>query len=257
MSAPTIAEFYAYAHIGNRFGILPNSEFYGPTGHRGVDVKGWAGGTIIPSFINGTIITREYQSGLGNCIVVRSPLGIFYGFCHLQTLPLYNYIGDAISWGDPIGPLGSTGSLSDGNHVHITKSGTSRFPWTGPVVDPYPDIYNAWLTARNSTAGDGSTPIDNTPPLQGDKMTTYARRASDGLIIAVPEGGKVYNFGTIEEYDQWRLSIVPTLNGERAANGSPLLVRPPRATGPEGTDKIVSLSDSAINLLITASGAHS
>lgn len=83
-------------------------------------------------------------------------------------------------------------------------------------------------------------------------MTIYARR-NDGLIVAIPEGGLVHNFRTVQEYDETR-AIVAFVNGQRAKHGQPLVALPP--TIGELVDECTMRSED-LNYLIRSQGAES
>lgn len=86
-------------------------------------------------------------------------------------------------------------------------------------------------------------------------MVIYARREGDGLIVAIPEGGKVYNFKTPAEYNRNRATIA-TINGQRAATGVPLVTLPPALDGPKDK-RIVTMPSESLNDLIHSQGATS
>jgi hypothetical protein len=91
------------------------------------------------------------------------------------------------------------------------------------------------------------------PTPKGSKMTAYARRDTDGKVMAFPEGGKVKHFISPEEYNRHRNNIA-ILNGVNAAIGAPLLALPPALDGPI-TTRIVTMNQANISLLQEAQGA--
>lgn len=145
-----VSEFYAEEHIRDLFGATEGR----PNPHRGVDVAGWLTGTPVPAWVAGTVVTSEWQSGLGWVTVVECPLG-FVGVSHLASKG--PAVGTYVPFGGSWGPLGNTGSLSEGPHAHLTLSTVSRFPWTGDTDDPLPHIRLARGGA--STAGNTQTAI--------------------------------------------------------------------------------------------------
>lgn len=98
------------------------------------------------------------------------------------------------------------------------------------------------------------TPGQKAAP-QGGTMVIYARREHDGLIVAIPEGGKVYNFKSVAEYNRHRETI-GSINGQRAATGVPLVTLPPALDGPKDT-RIVTMPSERLNDLIHTQGATS
>lgn len=145
-----IAEFYAEDHFRDPFG----QERPGTNDHRGLDVAGWAVGTLVPAWAAGNIVTSEYNSALG-WVVVADTMHGYAGVSHLQSKGAP--VGAFVEAGQPWGLLGDSGRLSQGPHAHLTLSPTSRHPWEGTVIDPTPYIRAARNTS--SPAGGGGTII--------------------------------------------------------------------------------------------------
>ncbi|POH63645.1 MULTISPECIES: M23 family metallopeptidase [Cryobacterium] len=175
---PTLAEFYAPAHRGGAFGILPNSKYYGPTGHRGYDINGWAAGTQIPAFRAGRVVVNTWQAALG-WVLVTYDAGEWFGYSHLdEQSPLG--ISEDVGLGDPIGPLGNTGTLSDGAHCHLTVSNASNSPWRGTTKDPWPYIAAA---LGSFTAGSGANPLEDDMPItDADVVKILTGEFDTGLL---------------------------------------------------------------------------
>jgi hypothetical protein len=183
---PTLAEFYAPAHRGGAFGILPNSQYYGPTGHRGYDVNGWPAGTQIPAFRAGVVIANYWSAALGWVLVTRDSGRERVGYSHLdEQSPLD--VGDRVNLGDPIGPLGNTGKLSAGNHVHLTVSDSSDLPNIGPTQDPWPFI-SAALSAGSSVASGNKITLP--PTDRNEDMETVLRKQTGDIFNLWPAGIK-------------------------------------------------------------------
>lgn len=133
----SICEVFAESYVTGDAGGTPTNRFiwpfnlalvtdeYGPRPigdgfHDGIDFS-VAGGTPIPCSGDGTILFCAYFSDLGNYVRVDHTT-IFGGYCwtgyaHMQSLPSWS-IGDPISQGQTVGPVGTTG-YSTGNHLHF------------------------------------------------------------------------------------------------------------------------------------------
>lgn len=136
-----------------------------------------------------------------------------------------------------------------GPHVHVTAFRGRRLTLgRAGTVD-----FHAFTGGQ--VAG-GASPSSITP--KGSRMTIYVRRESDGLIVAIPQGGKTYNYTTTAEYERHR-ATVDVVNGQRQAMGDALLSRPPLLSSPIKNDLrvIVTMSSEKINDLIHAQGAFS
>lgn len=157
----SVAQFYSSSHRGNAFGV--RGPLYGASGHRGDDTNGWASGTAIPSFVSGTVVRAERQVGLGWVVTVYSPRlpgttrAGWVSFCHEQAASVG--VGKRIYVGSYVGPVGNTGTLSLGPHVHVVVSYTSSDPAKGSVVDPRPFINASKLTP----AGQGVSLLEDDP----------------------------------------------------------------------------------------------
>lgn len=81
-------------------------------------------------------------------------------------------------------------------------------------------------------------------------MVIYALREPDGLVVAIPEGGKVHNFSGVEEYERVR-STIAVVNGQRQSQGQALVTLPPPLTS------IVRMDSLRLNDLIKVQGAFS
>jgi murein DD-endopeptidase MepM/ murein hydrolase activator NlpD len=122
--------------------------------HRGTD---WApkGNTIIPAIASGTIKMIQWSDILG-WVVVQSAWWAgktyYIGYCHLQCdshginckgpkklgdhSPLVSTkVGDKKELGEPVGRVGTSGSASNGAHLHATLSKTLKGVFYGTVYD--------------------------------------------------------------------------------------------------------------------------
>lgn len=123
-----------YSNVGDPFGIGINR----PNPHRGTDFP-WGSGTEIPAYRQGVVVLNEWQSGLGWVVTLDYGDGVYGGFSHLRVQSAWA-IGRTIRFGEVIGLVGNTGSLSAGAHLHATVSRTNITPWSGSTFDPLPYI---------------------------------------------------------------------------------------------------------------------
>lgn len=126
-----------YRTRGNAFGILPNSQFYGPQGHRGKDFVHGAG-TPIPVYADGRVAAITGSPVLGRCVVVRLDEGRFAGWAHVRGIVVGE--GDRVRAGDTIahvaGAGDSPGSAWAGAHAHTTLGSDEGSIFSGRVEDP-------------------------------------------------------------------------------------------------------------------------
>jgi hypothetical protein len=178
------AEFYSAEHEGTPYG----------KDHSGQDYKGWRSGTLIPSFIKGTVYRKGYDRRYGFWVALQIAAREFVTWSHLLAeCPLD--LGSAVEVDDYIALLGSTGSLSKGPHTHVGY-GTSPLPWSRPTLDPLPLIAGARAIASQIN----STP---TPEEEDEEMGAirYLHKKADsisaaeygifGVDPALPNGFKV------------------------------------------------------------------
>jgi murein DD-endopeptidase MepM/ murein hydrolase activator NlpD len=132
---PVVGSF-GFGGDGARFGA-PRGDHI----HQGQDVTA-AEGTPLVSVSAGTVYWRAYQAGgAGNYVVIRGSDGYDYAYMHLREGSLVKP-GDAVSAGQAIGHVGSTGDAS-GPHLHFEV-------WDGPwqsgghPIDPLP-LLKSWL----------------------------------------------------------------------------------------------------------------
>lgn len=127
-----------YTTAGNDFGILPNSQFYGPQGHRGKDFA-HSTGTPIPAYASGTVAMIETSGFLGRCVVVKlTSSGLFAGWAHTKNIVVR--VGDSVAPGDTIahvaGANDQPGSSWAGSHAHTTLGSSAESIFSGRVQDP-------------------------------------------------------------------------------------------------------------------------
>lgn len=103
--------------------------------HRGVDFP-QAANTPIPVVADGIVRLRATSSCLGNVVVVEHADGMFSGYAHLiRPSPIAE--GTRVSKGQIIANVGTTGTCTTGNHLHLTMAPTLGGWGSGTTVDPY------------------------------------------------------------------------------------------------------------------------
>ncbi|MWV50056.1 peptidoglycan DD-metalloendopeptidase family protein [Rathayibacter sp. VKM Ac-2803] len=130
----SVKTFYALDHWGDEYGAEENR----PNPHRGQDINGWDTGTPVPALSGGTVVLSEWDDALGWVVTIDRGDGLNFGYSHLNAKGIA--VGTTVAAGDSVGPIGDTGSLSFGTHVHFTASRVSIKPWEGGVEDPRPYI---------------------------------------------------------------------------------------------------------------------
>lgn len=126
--------------FGNRFGI--KGPYYGPAGHRGTDFV-QPGGKAIPAIANGLVVHTMWSDVLGRVTVIKHvrPNGsvVYSGYCHQSKYG--TSVGKVVKIGQTIGYVGTTGSASSGNHLHLTLGPDDMSSIYGTVQDPIAYIY--------------------------------------------------------------------------------------------------------------------
>ena len=84
--------------------------------HNGIDVGAKTGSSILAAY-HGTVVASSYTSAMGNYIMIDHGDGLYTIYMHCSAL--YVSKGQAVSRGDTIGAVGSTG-LSTGPHLHFS-----------------------------------------------------------------------------------------------------------------------------------------
>lgn len=167
-----------YANIGDRFGATSGR----PNPHRGQDYP-WGAGTEIPVFTEMLIIAVYYHSGLGNVVVAQTAEGAYIGFCHLLRASEWKP-GQVIRAGQIIGLVGNTGTLSAGNHLHMTTSWTSQRPESGAVFDPVPYV-SKFIGGNSSigTPGGGGESGADMPLTEADIFNIWTFQLANGAGV--------------------------------------------------------------------------
>ncbi|ATB33619.1 GH25 family lysozyme [Melittangium boletus] len=148
-----VQAFYSEGQWRNRFGVT--GPYYGPLGHRGLDIAASAG-QAIPALRSGTVRRVQYSSVVGHTIAIESAPGDFSGYDHVIRTRVS--VGDFVQQGDIIayaaGPGDDHGSAWSGPHLHLTRGSTDRCAFGENVSDPAPLIRSVLGTG----SGGGTAP---------------------------------------------------------------------------------------------------
>jgi len=106
--------------------------------HKGIDISTNRQGDPIVATADGQVVTVDYDSNLGNHVLIRHRHGFYTRYAHMLSMSVRN--GQRIQQGEVIGYIGNTG-LSTGPHLHYEVYIGSD------VVDPY-----KYITIRSNIA---------------------------------------------------------------------------------------------------------
>ncbi|MCL2662476.1 MAG: peptidoglycan DD-metalloendopeptidase family protein [Oscillospiraceae bacterium] len=104
--------------VTSNFGVRRHPVFGDMRFHGGIDI-GANHGTSVVAADSGSVIISSYNSSYGNYIVISHGNGMTTLYAHLSTRSVS--VGDAVSRGQQIGRVGSTG-VSTGPHLHFEVS---------------------------------------------------------------------------------------------------------------------------------------
>lgn len=91
--------------------------------HAGTDIGAQYGATVVAAD-GGTVSLAGENGGYGNCVMINHGNGYYTLYGHLSSIAVYE--GQAVSQGDVIGYVGSTGN-STGPHLHFEiRSGNDK-----------------------------------------------------------------------------------------------------------------------------------
>lgn len=91
--------------------------------HAGTDIGAQYGATVVAAD-GGTVSLAGVNGGYGNCVMINHGNGYYTLYGHLSSIAVYE--GQAVSQGDVIGYVGSTGN-STGPHLHFEiRSGNDK-----------------------------------------------------------------------------------------------------------------------------------
>ena len=117
-----------YTYVTSRFGFRIHPITGARKSHNGIDISADSG-TVIVAADGGTVTKAAVYSGYGNCVILDHDNGYVTLYGHLSAFAVSE--GDAVSRGQTIGYVGSTG-FSTGPHCHFEI-------WSqGGRIDPEP-----------------------------------------------------------------------------------------------------------------------
>ncbi|MDB4943272.1 MAG: D-alanyl-D-alanine carboxypeptidase [Labilithrix sp.] len=119
--------------------------------HRGVDFP-QAAGTPIPAVAAGTVALVTYTSCLGNVVVLKHADGMYSGYAHMLVKSSLT-AGTKVAMGQTLGKVGTTGSCTTGNHLHLVMGPTLNSYAYGTTVDPYKYIQAHKTCSCHRSAG--------------------------------------------------------------------------------------------------------
>ncbi|SMQ73330.1 Peptidase family M23 [Plantibacter sp. VKM Ac-1784] len=122
--------------------------------HRGVDYQPGANASI-PAVATGTVSYNDWNSALGHVLVIAHPDGMYSGYSHMRD-PSPHSLGAAITRGQHVGYVGSTGTASKAPHLHLTITYTADGTWNNGDINVTVDPY-AFINARLNGDDPGNT----------------------------------------------------------------------------------------------------
>lgn len=141
--------------------------------HRGVDFP-QAANTPIPAVADGIVRVKTFTGCLGNVLVLEHADGMYSGYAHLIRTPSIA-IGAKVTKGQIIAHVGTTGTCTTGNHLHLTMSASIDGYYAGTTVDPYKYIQGHKECSCDRSAGGLTFSCDG--PNAGKKCVKIAEPA--------------------------------------------------------------------------------
>lgn len=116
-----------YSRISDDFGMRMHPTLGIKKMHNGIDLAAPAGSKILAAY-NGTVVAADYNSSMGNYIMINHGGGLYTIYMHCSAL--YVSKGTDVTAGTKIAAVGSTGR-STGNHLHfgVRLNGAYVSPW--------------------------------------------------------------------------------------------------------------------------------
>ena len=117
----------SYTRISDDFGMRLHPTLGVQKMHNGIDLAAPAGSAILAAY-NGTVVAADYNSSMGNYIMINHGGGLYTIYMHCSKL--YVSKGTDVTAGTKIAAVGSTGR-STGNHLHfgVRLNGAYVSPW--------------------------------------------------------------------------------------------------------------------------------
>lgn len=153
--------------------------------HRGTDYAPGSG-LAVTAVADGVVVRVGWHDALGSLVCVRHPDGIYSGYSHLGYGSQTVGVGAAVTRGQTLGVVGSTG-LSTGPHLHLTMSSSSDHPAWGTVFDPVP-----YIDARVNVAEPVPTPRAQPSPFprRNNNMASLYYKTENGVLWALAGDGR-------------------------------------------------------------------
>ena len=105
----------SYTRISDEFGWRIHPTLGVEKFHNGIDMAAPAGSPILAAY-DGVVVASDYNSSMGNYIMINHGGGLYTIYMHASAL--YVSAGQSVSMGDKIAAVGTTGR-STGNHLHF------------------------------------------------------------------------------------------------------------------------------------------
>lgn len=141
--------------------------------HRGLDYP-QASGTPIPAVATGTVVHNGWNAALGWVLVIAHADGMYSGYSHMVAQSPKT-VGTAITRGQTIGNVGTTGSASGGNHLHLTIAFTEDGTWNNGDISVTTDPWT-FINARLNAPENGDD-MAKSYPTRDDYRTSIALAA--------------------------------------------------------------------------------
>jgi len=122
-SAGMIWPVSGYSSISSSFGYRIHPIYGYQKFHSGIDIPA-AAGTPVRAAASGTVIAASYDSSMGNYVIISHGNGVSTIYMHNSSV--YVSAGQAVSQGDTISGVGTTGS-STGNHLHFSVKANGSY----------------------------------------------------------------------------------------------------------------------------------
>ena len=116
-----------YTRISDNYGMRVHPTLGVEKMHNGIDLAAPSGSSILCAY-NGTVVAADYNSTMGNYIMINHGGGLYTIYMHCSAL--YVSKGQDVTSGTKIGAVGSTGR-STGPHLHfgVRLNGNYVSPW--------------------------------------------------------------------------------------------------------------------------------
>ncbi len=116
-----------YTRISDNYGMRMHPTLGVEKMHNGIDLAAPTGSAILAAY-KGTVVAADYNSSMGNYIMINHGGGLYTIYMHCSAL--YVSKGQDVSAGTKIGAVGSTGR-STGPHLHfgVRLNGNYVSPW--------------------------------------------------------------------------------------------------------------------------------